>query len=63
VSNGAADDLNKVRQMARGIVVTYGMNSTNPNYAPVSTDGHNVYSEKTASEIDADIKKLIDQCT
>jgi hypothetical protein len=44
VSNGAADDLSKVRQIARSIIITYGMNNQYPNYAPVQTDGHNLYS-------------------
>lgn len=52
VTNGAADDLSKVRQLARSIIVTYGMNTKYPNYAPVQTDGHNIYSQKTAEQID-----------
>ncbi len=52
MSNGAADDLSKVRHIARSIVVSYGMNTKYPNFAPIQTDGHNIYSEKTAEEID-----------
>lgn len=52
VSNGAADDLQKVRNLARSIIVTYGMGKKHQNYAPVKTDGHNIYSDATSTEID-----------
>lgn len=52
MSNGAADDLQKVRNLARSIIVTYGMGEKYPNYAPVKTDGHNIFSEETNAEID-----------
>jgi hypothetical protein len=34
-----------VRNIARAMIVRYGMSDNFPNYAPVDTDGHNVYSE------------------
>jgi cell division protease FtsH len=63
VSNGAADDLNKVHQLAYAIVVTYGMSKKYENFSPLRSDGHNIYSETTAAEIDKEIMELIGSCT
>lgn len=52
MSNGASDDLQKVRRLAYAVIVDYGMSETFENYAPVRTQGHNVYSEETAAQID-----------
>ena len=30
------------------------------NYAPVKTDGHNIFSEETNAEIDKEVIKLIE---
>jgi ATP-dependent Zn protease len=35
----------KVRNLARAMVVRFGMSDAFPNYAPVQSDGQNVYSE------------------
>lgn len=63
VSSGASDDLQKVRQLSHAILVSYGMSEKNENYAPVHTDGHNIYSEETAALIDKEIIELIRTCT
>ena len=44
-SSGAADDLQKVRNLAYAMVVKFGMSSIFPNYAPMETQGENIYSE------------------
>ena len=38
-SSGAADDLQKVRNLAHAMIVKYGMSDIFPNYAPVETQG------------------------
>lgn len=43
ISNGASDDLQKVRRLAYAIIVSYGMSKKNQNFAPIHTDGHNIY--------------------
>lgn len=59
VSSGASDDLQKVRRIARQMVTRFGMSDSFPNYAPVDTEGHNVYSEETAAKIDKEVIKII----
>lgn len=39
------------------------MSKKNENFAPTQTDGHNIYSEKTAAEIDSEIMELVKFCT
>ena len=34
-----------------------------PNYAPIETDGQNIYSEETATKIDKEIMRIIQECT
>jgi hypothetical protein len=38
--------------LAYATIVSFGMSERNPNFAPIATDGHNIYSEATAAEID-----------
>lgn len=45
------------------MVTRFGMSDSFPNYAPVDTDGHNVYSEETAAKIDKEVIRIIEQCT
>jgi ATP-dependent Zn protease len=49
--------------MAYSTIVSFGMSKKNPNFSPISTDGHNIYSEGTAAEIDKEIIELVDKCT
>ena len=39
------------------------MSESFPNYAPVESDGQNVYSESTSEKIDKEVIKLISECT
>lgn len=55
--------MQKVRRLARAILVTYGMSEKHLNYAPIDTDGHNIYSESTAMVIDKEIMALIAKST
>lgn len=41
------------------MVTRFGMSDSFPNYAPVDTDGHNVYSEETAAKIDKEVIRII----
>lgn len=63
VSSGASDDLKKVRNLAKSIILRFGMSESFPNYAPVESDGQNVYSESTSEKIDKEVIKLISECT
>ena len=62
-SSGAADDLQKVRNLAHSMVTKFGMSNEFPNYAPVDTQGQNVYSESTSTKIDDEIRRIINECT
>ena len=42
----------KVRNLARAMVLKFGMSESFVNYAPSDNDGENVYSEKTSAKID-----------
>ena len=63
VTTGASDDIKKVTQIAQGLVTVYGMND---KLGLVSYQGDNEfmkpYSEETATEIDGEIKKIVDEC-
>ena len=41
------------------MVTRFGMSDSFSNYAPVDTDGHNVYSEETAAKIDKEVIRII----
>ena len=45
------------------MVTKFGMSKEFPNYAPVDTQGQNVYSEETSTKIDGEIRKIIAECT
>ena len=74
LSTGAADDLEKVTEIARSMVMRYGMDETlgEAVYAPTQplfiggaalrrVDGTTPYSEKTASQIDQAVRDLLAQ--
>ena len=53
----------KVRNLAQSMVLRFGMSELFPNYAPIQTEGQNIYSEKTAGKIDEEVKRIIKECT
>jgi len=72
LSTGAADDLDRATDIARGMVMRYGMDerlgqATYAQHQPLFLDGQRVpspaearsYSEKTAAEIDEAVKTLL----
>jgi len=72
LSTGAADDLDKATDIARGMVMRYGMDerlgqATYAQHQPLFLDGQRVpspaearsYSEQTAAEIDEAVKELL----
>jgi len=69
VSSGAANDLAKVTEIARRMVVDWGMSQkvglvhyTNDEQRPMFAElGGKDYSDKTAELIDAEVKSIIDQ--
>ncbi|MFI3299957.1 MAG: ATP-dependent zinc metalloprotease FtsH [Candidatus Gastranaerophilales bacterium] len=71
ITTGASNDLEKVTQTARNMVTTYGMSEKmgnmqygkNQQHAFMGRDfGHsNDFSEKIASEIDKEVKKIVDE--
>lgn len=72
ISTGASNDLERATNIARGMVMRYGMSSLGRvNYKEDSGSaflagaggdaGIRQYSEKTAQEIDAEVKKIIDE--
>ena len=71
-STGAADDLQKATSIARRMVMDYGMSDTlgtvaldqsvKPTFLPTAESSSNgTYSEKTAQEIDSEVRRLIDE--
>ena len=66
VSTGALNDLERVTKQAYAMVAYYGMSSEVGNLSFYDSTGQNdmaltkPYSERTAQEIDAEVKKLID---
>lgn len=74
ISTGAADDLVKVTNIAEAVVTRYGMSRhlgnivfEQPANTFLETPGMNyrnrLYSEKSATEIDADIRRIVFSCT
>jgi cell division protease FtsH len=71
-SNGASSDLKQVSNLAKQIITKFGMNENLGYRAFGQGEGmvflgkeihdHQDYSEKTAENIDAEIKKLVDSC-
>ena len=74
VSTGAHNDLERSSEIARGMVMDYGMsrlgrvtyreNARNP-FLATAGDGHSrlySHSEQTAREIDEEVRRIIDEC-
>lgn len=64
ISTGAANDLERVTQLAYAMVTIYGMSSKLPNlnYYAMQGDGYNFtkpYSESTAMLIDEEVQRII----
>lgn len=71
VTTGASNDFDQATRIARAMVVDYGMSELGPvNYGPTNdvTDWGSSYfggesiSEVTRSKIDAEIKKIVENC-
>jgi len=69
ISNGATSDLEKANEIARGMVTEYGMSrlgrvsfrdKDGPGFLPGSGEGSAKFSERTAREIDVEVRKIID---
>ncbi len=74
ISNGATSDLEKASLIARSMVKQYGMSRLGRVYfhagdgpmflnGPVFPDSEKLYSERTAHEIDGEVRKIIDDAT
>jgi cell division protease FtsH len=73
ISNGATSDLEQASRIARGMVKEYGMSRLGRvNYqersggaflSSASTDAERGYSERTAREIDLEVRKIIGDAT
>ena len=72
ITTGASSDIQKATEIARSIVVRYGM-SDKLGMINYESDGDEVfigrdlahtkpYSDKTASEIDEEVRRIIDEC-
>lgn len=64
ISTGAMNDLERVTQMAYGMVVYYGMGKTLPNLCYYNNNEYNFqkpYSDHTAQLIDEEVKQIIDE--
>ena len=65
VSTGALNDLEKVSRMAYAIIAYYGMGDKVKNMSYYNSTGQDTftkpYSEKTAEQIDIEVKALIDE--
>jgi len=71
ISTGAQNDLERATAIARGMVMEYGMSRMgrvnfresrrSPFLAATGDDGGGSYSERTAREIDEEIKRIIDE--
>jgi cell division protease FtsH len=64
ISTGAQNDLDQVTKMAYGMIAVYGMNAKvgNVSFHGLSQDQFNKpYSDETATLIDEEVRKLIDE--
>lgn len=64
ISTGAANDLERITQLAYAMVAYYGMSDKLPNinYHRMQSDGYGIskpYSDKRAEEIDAEVSRII----
>ena len=63
VTTGAGDDIKKVTRIANGLVQVYGMSN---EFGLVSYQGDEggvkAFSETTAQRIDAEVKRIVDEC-
>lgn len=73
ITTGASNDLQKATELARDMIIKYGMSESLPNLY-LSTDDHSFlldrefmhsrnYSEDTAEKIDNEIKKLLNEAS
>merc|ERR1712106_330417 len=63
VTTGASDDLDKVTKMAYSMVTTFGFSKKigQVNFSNMSDGMNKPYSEETAREIDAEVKRIVDE--
>lgn len=52
-----------MRNLAYAMVIKFGMSEVFPNYAPIETQGQNIYSEETSAKIDEEVTRIITECT
>ena len=45
------------------MVIKFGMSDLFPNYAPMETEGQNIFSEETGGKIDREVTRIIRECT
>ena len=65
ITTGASDDLDKVTQIAYGMVTVYGMSDAvgQLSFPPKDeTQFKKPYAESTATVIDAEVRKVVDEC-
>ncbi len=65
ITTGASDDLDKVTQIAYGMVTVYGMSDAvgQLSFPPKEeTQFKKPYAESTATVIDAEVRKVVDEC-
>jgi cell division protease FtsH len=72
ISNGATSDLEKANEIARKMVMEFGMSRLGrvsyreqggPGFLGAHGDGERLFSEETAREIDVEVRKIIDDAT
>jgi cell division protease FtsH len=61
MSNGASNDLERATALARRMVTVYGMSERLGAIALDSADESRTYSEHTAQQIDAEVRRLVDE--
>ena len=66
ITTGASDDIKKVTQLANGLVTVYGMSPkmglVGYNSAGSEDSFQKPYSEKTGSEIDKEVRTIVNEC-
>jgi len=61
-TTGAYSDFKAATEIARAMVCMFGMSDELGNVVYLQTNGDFVYSQKTAEQIDATVKKIVDEC-